>query len=138
MKVFKSIHEVRNVEAIDSWIKMIVVRTAINYYHRTTQQQLLQSSIEPLELSLESGDYKRILSDIDLGALMKVISSLPTGYRTVINLHLIDGYTHEEIGEMLSISPGTSKSQTLRGRNLLLKKLEEQGIIEHVRTGRKP
>ncbi|MGG7666814.1 RNA polymerase sigma factor [Dyadobacter sp. BHUBP1] len=137
VKVFKNIGELRNISAVDGWIKMIVVRTAIDYYKRTTKQQLLLAPVESIEVSLESEDYKRILSDIDMQKLLEIIRGLPNGYRTVINLHHIDGYTHEEIGEMLSISPGTSKSQTVRGRNLLLRKLEEQGIIEHDRLGRK-
>jgi RNA polymerase sigma-70 factor (ECF subfamily) len=55
--------------------------------------------------------------------LMDVIQELPEGYRTVFNLFAIEGYNHQEIGEMLVISEGTSKSQLSRARALLQEKL---------------
>jgi RNA polymerase sigma-70 factor (ECF subfamily) len=55
--------------------------------------------------------------------LMDVIQELPEGYRTVFNLYAIEGYNHKEIGEMLGISEGTSKSQLSRARTLLQEKL---------------
>ncbi|MFN7329340.1 MAG: RNA polymerase sigma factor, partial [Bacteroidota bacterium] len=57
--------------------------------------------------------------------LMKLIESLPTGYRVVFNLYAIDGYSHQEIAEQLGISENTSKSQLSRARALLQKKLSE-------------
>lgn len=57
--------------------------------------------------------------------IIKVIQTLPKGYKTVFNMYVIEGYTHKEIGEKLNISAGTSKSQLNRARKLLQKKLEE-------------
>jgi RNA polymerase sigma factor (sigma-70 family) len=51
--------------------------------------------------------------------LLKLIYKLPVGYRTVFNLYAIEGYSHQEIGELLNISISTSKSQLNRARNLL-------------------
>ncbi len=63
--------------------------------------------------------------------LLRLINSLPDGYRLIVNLHLIDGYTHTEIAAMLSIADSTSRSQFMRGRNLLIQKLKELGITYH-------
>jgi RNA polymerase sigma-70 factor (ECF subfamily) len=56
--------------------------------------------------------------------LMKLLTTLPTGYRTVFNLYAIEGFTHVEIGEMLGISENTSKSQLFKARKWLQAKLE--------------
>lgn len=131
IKVFKNINELRNVEVIDAWVKSVVIRTAINYYHRTTKEQQLHSNFDDFQRELDSGDYGKIIAQIDMNVLLNVINTLPDGYRMIINLHLIDGYTHGEIGEMLTISDSTSRSQFLRGRNLLMKKLQEKGITQY-------
>lgn len=131
IKVFKNINELRNVEVIDAWVKSVVIRTAINYYHRTTKEQQLHSNFDDFQRELDSGDYGKIITQIDMNVLLNVINTLPDGYRMIINLHLIDGYTHGEIAEMLTISDSTSRSQFLRGRNLLMKKLQEKGITQY-------
>lgn len=63
------------------------------------------------------------LQSLNLKDLTDIISKLPIGYRTVFNLYVIDGYTHKEIAEMLTISIGTSKSQLLRAKKYLQKNL---------------
>jgi RNA polymerase sigma-70 factor (ECF subfamily) len=131
IKVFKSLNEVRDPGAIDSWVKSVVIRTAINYYNRTTKEQQLHSSLDNVQYECESDDYGRIIDQLNIEVLLGLISQLPDGYRMIINLHLIDGYTHNEIAQMLSISDGTSRSQYLRGRNLLMKKLQEKGITQY-------
>jgi RNA polymerase sigma factor (sigma-70 family) len=131
IKVFKSLNEVRDPGAIDSWVKSVVIRTAINYYNRTTKEQQLHSSLDNMQYEQESDDYGRIIDQLNVAVLLDLINQLPDGYRMIINLHLIDGYTHSEIAQMLSISDGTSRSQYLRGRNLLMKKLQEKGITQY-------
>ena len=111
--------------------RAVVVRTAINYYHRTTRQELKNAPLDNLNNSLESNEYERIIDHIHFDALLGIINQLPDGYRLIINLHLIDGYTHTEIADMLSIADSTSRSQYMRGRNLLLTKLKELGITCH-------
>ena len=63
-------------------------------------------------------------SDMAAADLMQLLSELPAGYRTVFNLYAIEGYTHPEIGEMLGISEGTSKSQLSKARAMLQRRLE--------------
>jgi RNA polymerase sigma factor (sigma-70 family) len=131
IRIFDNIHELKDPGAADSWVKVTVIRTAINYYHRTTKQQRLHESLDNVEIHLDSGDYEKLMDQLDVNDLLEMINQLPDGYRTIINLHLIDGYTHIEIAKMLSISDSTSRSQFMRGRNLLLKKLEQKGILHH-------
>ncbi|REA63600.1 RNA polymerase subunit sigma-24 [Dyadobacter luteus] len=128
IKVFNNLSEVADPNAIDAWIKSIVVRTAINYYHRTTKNELRSTGPEDHVASIESDDYERIIETMRLNDLRDIIGKLPDGYRIIINLHLIDGYSHVEIAEMLNISDSTSRSQFYRGRNLLIRKLQQYGI----------
>jgi RNA polymerase sigma factor (sigma-70 family) len=131
IKVFNNLNELKNIESIDGWIKSIVIRTAINYYHRTTKIEIRHHSIESLSTEQQSGDYDTIIDQININDLREIIRQLPEGYQIIINLHLIDGYSHVQIAEMLSISDGTSRSQFSRGRNLLMKKLQEYGITKY-------
>lgn len=128
IKVFNNLSEVADPSAIDAWIKSIVIRTAINYYHRTTKNELRSAGSEDHMAMVESDDYERIIETMRLNDLRDIISKLPDGYRIIINLHLIDGYSHVEIAEMLNISDSTSRSQFYRGRNLLIRKLQQYGI----------
>ena len=64
-------------------------------------------------------------SNLGEADLMKLIQELPSGYRTVFNLNVIEGYSHDEIGKMLSIEPSTSRSQLVKARKLLQAKIEK-------------
>ena len=66
------------------------------------------------------------LSGFHLSELITIVQSLPDGCRLVFNLFAIEGYSHKEIGEMLGISEGTSKSQHNRAKSLLKAKLSQQ------------
>jgi len=64
--------------------------------------------------------------DVDGEDLVKMIVELPTGYRAVFNLYVVEGYTHEEIAKMLGISENTSRSQLFKAKSLLRKKIENE------------
>ncbi|REA64503.1 RNA polymerase subunit sigma-24 [Dyadobacter luteus] len=137
IKIFENICQVKEPELVGKWVKSVVIRTAINYYHRTTKKELLHSSIEILESAIDVSNSYRIIEQLDTELLLSVIRSLPDGYQTIINMYLIDQYTHAEIAQILSISEGTSKSQMNRGRALLIRKLQELGIESYEVTGRR-
>ena len=72
---------------------------------------------------MEDCDIPSQLEDIGYAELLKMITSLPTGYRTVFNMYVIEGYSHNEISEALGISPVTSRSQLQRARVMLQEKI---------------
>ncbi|MCX6280933.1 MAG: sigma-70 family RNA polymerase sigma factor [Bacteroidetes bacterium] len=113
IKVFQNLSHLHSKEAIDGWIHKIFVNTAINYY---TKQLKFQNEVS---LKFESADatiQEDALSKLSHNELLKILQGLPTGYRTVFNLYVIDGYNHREIGEILGISENTSKSQLWRAK----------------------
>jgi DNA-directed RNA polymerase specialized sigma24 family protein len=79
-------------------------------------------------------DYYNVVYDkISRDELLEIIQELPSGYRTVFNLNVVEGYTHKEIGELLNISDNTSKSQLNRARLLLQKKIRFR-LMERVKV----
>jgi RNA polymerase sigma-70 factor (ECF subfamily) len=64
-----------------------------------------------------------------------MVESLPVGYRTVFNLFAIEGYSHQEIADLLGITESTSKSQLNRARNTLKEKIASQNITKKTING---
>jgi RNA polymerase sigma factor (sigma-70 family) len=128
VKIFRHIHDVQNLESVESWMRSVVTRTAINYYHRTTKKEVMNHSMDMTPMEFESNEHSSLIDKLSIGIVNEMIAELPDGYRRIVNLHLVDGYSHIEIAKTLSITDSTSRSQLLRGRNLLMKKLKEVGI----------
>jgi RNA polymerase sigma-70 factor (ECF subfamily) len=131
LRIFAKINDIQNPQSIDNWVKTIMVRHAIDYYNKVTRKEMLSASHDDVRLDWENNDYTLLFNKLDINLLLEAINELPDGYRIVINMHFIDGYKHAEIAEMLGIKEVTSRSQLLKGRNLLIKKLEQKGIKQH-------
>lgn len=131
MKIFSKIDEISKPESVDSWVKTIMIRHAIDYYHQVTKKEILSSSYENTDIDWPVDDHGSVLQRMDVQVLLETINALPDGYRIVVNLYFVDGYKHSEIAQMLGIMEATSRSQLTRGRNLLFKLLEQKGIKQH-------
>ena len=97
LKVFTHSDQLTKPESADSWVKAIVVRTAINYYHRTTRPQEHLTSYEAIREEPASDDHLQLLASSNQQALLSLLAHLPDAYRLVVNLYLIEDYTHAEI-----------------------------------------
>lgn len=126
IKIFSAIKTFGYKGSFEGWLKRIVVTTAINHYHKDKAKQ---SQTDVYDMEGECDDVIDIIAKISADELLEIIQTLPHGYRMVFNMYVIEGYTHKEIAEMLSISEGTSKSQLAKGRMLLKNKLLQKGII---------
>ena len=131
MKIFSKIGELSKPESVDSWVKTIMIRHAIDYYNQVTKKEILSRSYENAEMDWQVDDHSAIMQRMDVEMLLETINELPDGYRIVVNLYFIDGYKHAEIAQLLGIMEATSRSQLTRGRNLLFKLLEQKGIKQH-------
>lgn len=129
VRIFERISELKKPESVVPWVKSVVIRTAINHYHREIKPQRELSSLE--EVEPENDDYLSIVSQLEMETLTGLINQLPAGYRMIVNLYLVDGYSHAEISKMLNISEGTSRSQLARGKGTLIKKLIQTGYPHH-------
>ncbi|MFY0627375.1 MAG: sigma-70 family RNA polymerase sigma factor [Reichenbachiella sp.] len=125
VKVFRKIYtfEYRGKGSLEGWIKRIMINESLMALRK---KRHVHVDIEGF-INIESG----LLTDsqLDYREILKVIYSLPKGYRTVFNLYVIEGFSHNEIASKLSISENTSKSQLSKARASLLKKLKHNGIL---------
>ncbi|MFY8035560.1 MAG: RNA polymerase sigma factor [Cyclobacteriaceae bacterium] len=123
-KIFERIDQYKNEGSFEGWIRKVMVNESLSYL-RKNKNMYLETDIEAAD---REPDYDRIESQMEAEDLMKLIASLPTGYRIVFNLYSVDGFSHQEIADQLGISENTSKSQLSRARALLQKKLLEADL----------
>lgn len=122
IKVFTNLKSFRNEGSLEGWVRKTIVNTAINLYKKNLKHQK-DTDIEQAEVV--QNFEQSSLDKISVQELMDIIRDLPTGYRVVFNLNVIEGYSHKEISQLLEISENTSKSQLSRARQALQKKLFE-------------
>lgn len=115
IKVYKKLDSYRGDGSFEGWIRRIFVNTAIEHFRRKTYQQPITDHHE----NTVEGKYLSVLDELAEKDILKLIQDLSPGYRTVFNLYVVEGYTHKEIGDMLNISEGTSKSQLSRAKVVL-------------------
>ncbi|MBL7858810.1 MAG: sigma-70 family RNA polymerase sigma factor [Cyclobacteriaceae bacterium] len=127
IKIFSNVDQLDAPEKLESWMKAIVVRTAISAFHATKNKMLLFSTSERAE---EQEDFQSLESVSD-AYLISLVNALPDGCRIVFNLFAIEGYSHAEIANMLSISEGTSRSQLHHAKYLLKEKLKCQNLAHY-------
>lgn len=115
IKVFKKLESFRGEGSFEGWVRRIFVNTAIEHFRR---KRYLQPVTEKEENTIEGKSLSALdgLAEKDILALVQQLSP---GYRTVFNMYVVEGYTHKEIGDMLGISEGTSKSQLSRAKVIL-------------------
>lgn len=119
LKVFNHLETYRG-GSFEGWMKRIFIRASIDQY-RQNKRILFSNTDEMTE------DQAVILDEITdklaMDELINLINTLPEGCRMVFNLYAVEGYTHAEIGELMRISPNTSKAQYARAKELLKEKI---------------
>jgi len=120
IKVFTQIHTFQNKGVFEGWIRRIIVHTCINFLKKHKKFS------DTVELDYANTIYVKEESLPSLMQAKQVVESirlLPIGYRTVLNLYAIEGYSHKEIGEMLGISEEASRWHLHKARQILKEKL---------------
>lgn len=112
IKMFNNLSRFEKKGSFEGWVKRIFINTSIEFYRKNQREQMVNSLEDVPERPIES----QTLSMLKTSDLMKLVNSLPKGYKTVFNLFAIEGYSHEEIAEMLGVSVNTSKSQLHKAR----------------------
>ncbi len=128
VKVFRHLHSYKSEGELGAWIRRIMVTTALNYLKKNKRYRV--------DLLFDGNDALHPVIDndaeikISAKELSELIRQLPTGYQTIFNLHAVEGYSHVEIGKLLGISEGTSRSQYSRARGLLIEWLNRNETIK--------
>ena len=125
VKVFHHLKQYRQQGDLGAWIRRIMVNTALNYLKRHRKYQEEMFFTEEYMHPVVADDPAIRLQAKEIADLIR---QLPQGYQVIFNLHAVEGYSHVEIGEMLGISDGTSRSQYSRARNLLITWIEKYSV----------
>jgi RNA polymerase sigma factor (sigma-70 family) len=118
IKVFKNLHQFKSEGELGGWIRRIMVTTAINYLKRNVRYQSELVFTDDHLHVVSANDHPEVR--MSAKELAELIRQLPPGYQTIFNLHAVEGFSHVEIGEMMGIHEGTSRSQYARARALLI------------------
>ncbi len=114
-KMFRNIEQFNQDFAFKPWFKTIVVNCSLDYLRKNAKFKNQVSIDQELNCSIDSD----AISKMSFEETLEIVDKLPTAYRTVFNLYVIDGYKHEEISKQLGISVGTSKSNLSRAKQKL-------------------
>jgi RNA polymerase sigma factor (sigma-70 family) len=135
-KILNRIDQYTGEGNFEGWMRKVVVNDALSYL-RKHKNMYLETDISAADYE---PDYDKLENQLEAEDLLKMIESLPTGYRIVFNLYAIEGYSHKEIGEQLGISENTSKSQLSRARAALQKCLmeSEQKLVQTINDYEQP
>jgi RNA polymerase sigma-70 factor (ECF subfamily) len=127
IRVFSQIHQYRNEGSLEGWIRKVIVHTCINVLKKNRKfYDCVDISIaDHLETKIAS-----VYAMMQTRHIIECIRLLPIGYRTVLNLYAIEGYSHREIARILEIEEGTSRSQYARAKIMLESILLKRGVIE--------
>jgi RNA polymerase sigma factor (sigma-70 family) len=122
ISAFRNLDSYRGDASFGAWLKRIVVNKAINAVQKRKHESLPDDEQWDVPEPVESGEYRE---ELTVDRVKRAIAQLPDGYRTVLSLYLIEGYDHQEIAEIMSISESTSKSQLNRAKGKLREYLKE-------------
>ncbi len=115
LKVFTHIESFDLTRPFKAWLGKIMTNASIDFY----RANLKMAYTEDLEAAENMSDGEFADRNLSYNDLLAMVQTLPPAYRTVFNLFAIEGYSHEEIGEMLHINAGTSKSNLHKARQKL-------------------
>ncbi|MBA7527455.1 ECF RNA polymerase sigma factor SigW [subsurface metagenome] len=121
LTAFMKIKQFRQETGLAIWIRRIVINRCIDLIRK---RKVEFSEIDNIPDIPEEEEPKVV----DPEVIHKAIKQLPSGARTIITLHLLEGYTHKEIAEMIGVNESTSKTQFHRAKQLLIKKIK---VHEH-------
>ena len=120
VKIFKNLDKFRGEGSFEGWIRRIFVNTSIEHFRKAVKKQSVSDSNE---IIVEDPSWNA-LDNLAEKDIIKMIQELSPGYRQVFNMYVIEGYSHKDIGDILGINEGTSKSQLARAKGILKKMVE--------------
>jgi RNA polymerase sigma factor (sigma-70 family) len=130
IKIFTQINSFQNKGAFEGWVRKIIVHTCINFLKKNKK---FKESIDLDQATYLEVKEETMPSIMQARQVVECIRLLPLGYKTVLNLYALEGYSHKEIGTMLDIEESTSRSQYTRAKVMLESILLKKKIIEQPR-----
>ena len=122
MTLFSKLDSFSGDGSFEGWARKIFVNTAL----MTLRRNDVMKQTEDIETAWGLSSESSPVQNVSYQELLKIISELPAGFRTVFNMYVIEGYSHKEIGEALGITEATSRSQLQRARVILQGKIKNR------------
>jgi RNA polymerase sigma-70 factor (ECF subfamily) len=115
VKVFTKMSQFSSSGSFEGWMKRIFINTALEHYRANKNFQ----NQADVEFAGDKPHHDFTIEKMSQKEILVILNNMSPGYRNVLNLFIVEGYSHAEIAEMMGISEGTSKSQLSRARVIL-------------------
>lgn len=112
MKVFDKLAYYDPEQSFEAWFRTVMVRTSIDYYRKHHKK----IAFIDVEDAYNVSQSDNVIEQLSADDIMELVQKLPPAYRAVFSLYVVDGYSHNEIAELLNINPGTSRSNLAKAR----------------------
>lgn len=127
IKVFKNLPKYGKQGSFEGWVRRIMVNTCIDHIRKNkVNNQMVELDEKHGSFYDEEEEDAGILEHVNFQDLLALVQNLSPAYRSVFNLYIVDGYTHQEIADSLGVSVGTSKSNLAKAKMNLRKMLNEK------------
>ena len=137
LKIFKEIHRFKpaytnEINSFKGWLRKIMVCTAIDHFRKNKKHRV----VGELDIAtIKAHTYEEnAVEKISYDEIIRFIQDLSPAYRTVLNLFIIEGFSHEEIADQLGIAVGTSKSNLAKARKQLQRIIFSQNKIADIKN----
>lgn len=120
IRIFRHIHKYKSTGSFEAWMRTIAVRCSIQWISKKHYE--VESSVA--DWNEDQQLNPSVFDQYGVDEILGWVAELPLGFKTVFNLNVIEGYSHKEISELLGITESASRSQLVRARRLLQKKIE--------------
>lgn len=124
-KIYKNIPQYSGTGSFEGWMKRIMINESLMFLRKNNNFKL-KVEISNIEIKTKL----TIQDQLEAEDIIKLLDKLPTGYRTIFNLYVVEGYKHREIAEELGISINTSKSQLILAKKRLRDLIKKEGLLD--------
>ena len=121
LKVFRNIKKYDGKGSLEGWMKRVMINYCLDYLRK---QKRFPQQVE-LEAAGQQEINEDVLDSLQANFILELIHQLPTIYRTVFNLSVIEGYPHKEIAKLISVKESTSRAYLTEAKKLIRKKLQQ-------------
>lgn len=128
IRIFSHINEYKFKGSFEGWMRRIIITTSINYIRKHYQVNFEDITAGNYP---EHHDLNGVIDKMNCEEIIEEINKLPHGFRTILNLYAIDGYSYTEIAAMLEVKEVTVRTQYLRAKQKLAAALGKKKIIEY-------
>lgn len=117
--VFRDFNQFKGEGPIEGWVRRVILNTALQFLRKQTKNIFIHREERELQIADDAQEQAPFEKEYLINTMLKSMSDMPTGFRTVLNLYVMEGHSHEQIAIQLGISIGTSKSQLFRAKEYL-------------------